>query len=164
MTMRAVSAACVLGLMVLAPPALAVESPMDFVTKAGQGDMMEVQLAKVALQKSHNPEVRGFASQMVKDHTKSGAELRSVAHAAHIRAPLKLDKDHRDKIADFAHKGDSFDKDYIDFMSSDHSDDVAEYDDFGKNGQEPHLRAFAQKTLPVLMHHKDMVDAIKAKM
>lgn len=164
MSVRTLAATISAFTLVVATPALAVEKPMDFVTKAGQGDLMEVQLAKVALKKSRNAQVRLFAEQMIKDHTKSGNELRNVANEAHIRAPSKLDKDHRDKIDDFAKKGDSFDKDYIDFMASDHSDDVAEYDDFAKNGEEPHLKAFAQKTLPVLMHHKDMVDSIKAKM
>jgi len=145
-------------------PAWAIEKPIDFVTKAGQGDMMEVQLGKLALRKSKNPEVRKFAQRMVSDHTKSGAQLKLVAHEAHIRAPLKLDKDHRDKIDDFAKKGDSFDRDYINFMADDHSDDVAEYDDFAKNGEEPHLKTFAGKTLPTLIQHKDMVDGIKKTM
>ncbi|MCR6659726.1 MAG: DUF4142 domain-containing protein [Asticcacaulis sp.] len=89
--------------------AFATDKPVDFVTKAGQGDMFEVQLAKIALQKSKNPEVRGFATQMIDDHSKSGKELKAVAAKSHIRVPTKLDSDYRKKLADFSKKTDSFD-------------------------------------------------------
>lgn len=145
-------------------PAFATDKPVDFVTKAAQGDMLEVKLAQLALKKSKNAEVRGFATRMITDHSKSEKELKVVAGKSHIRLPLKLDDDHRDKLNDFAKKGDSFDKDYIGFMADDHKDDVALYDDFAKNGQEPKLKEFAGKTLPVLVKHKDLVDGIKAKM
>jgi len=148
----------------IAAPAFAVEKPIDFVNKAKQGDMMEVQMAKVVLKKSRNPDVRAFAEKMLQDHTKSGKDLDTVARQAGIRAPKALDKDHRKKVTDMAKKGDSLDKDYVDFMSGDHGDDVAEYTDFSVNGQEPHLKAFAVKTLPTLEQHKDMIDHIKAKM
>ncbi len=144
--------------------ALAVEKPVNFVTKAAQGDMFEVKLGQLALRKSHNPEVRGFASRMITDHSKSEKELKVVAGRSRIRLPLRLDKDHTDKLNDFAKKGDSFDKDYISFMADDHKDDVAMYDDFAKNGEEPKLKEFAGKTLPTLVKHKDLVDGLKSKM
>ena len=148
----------------VAAPAFAVEKPIDFVNKARQGDLMEVQMAQMVLQKSKNPDVRAFAQRMVDDHTKSGKELDVVARQAGITPPKALDDDHRKTIDDIANKGDGLDKGYIDFMSGDHSDDVSQYADFAVHGQEPHLRAFATKTLPTLEEHKDMVDRIKAKL
>ncbi len=144
--------------------AFATDKPVDFVTKAAQGDMFEVKLAQLALKKSKNRDVRAFATRMINDHSKSEKELKVVAGKSRIRLPTKLDKEHTDKLNDFSKKRDSFDRDYIVFMADDHRDDVATFDDFAKNGDEPKLKEFAGKTLPVLVKHKDMVDGIKAKM
>lgn len=145
-------------------PAFAVETPTEFVTKARQGDLMEVQMAQMVLRTSKNPDVRAFAQRMVDDHTRSGKELDAVARQAGIKAPQALDDDHRNKIDDMAKKGDDLDKAYVDFMSGDHDDDVSEYADFAVHGQEPHLKAFAIKTLPTLEVHRNLVDGIKQKM
>ena len=150
--------------LLIALPAFAVEKPVDFVTKASQGGMLEVKLSKLALTKSKNPEIISFAKQMITDHTKANAKLKSTAAISHIVLPKKLDKDHQDTYNHLSKEKDDFDKDYISNMADDHKDDVALFDDFAKNGEESHLKTFAGDTLPTLIKHKDMVDALKAKM
>jgi len=150
--------------LLMALPALAVEKPVDFVTKAGQGGMLEIKLGKLALTKSKNPEILQFAKQMIADHTVADAELKKTAAISHIKVAKKLDKSHQDKLNHLSKETDQFDKDYVSFMADDHKDAVALFDDFAKNGEESHLKTFAGETLPTLIKHKDMVDAIKAKM
>src|SRR5215217_8014756 len=45
-----------------------------FMDTAAVGGMMEVDLGKLALEKSSNAEVKKFAAQMVADHTKAGTD------------------------------------------------------------------------------------------
>jgi putative membrane protein len=51
----------------------------DFVNQAAQGGMTEVALSKLAEQRASNAQVKSFAQQMVKDHTKANQELTSLA-------------------------------------------------------------------------------------
>ena len=42
-----------------------------FVTKAAKGNFAEIELGKLASQKSHNADVKAFGEQMVTDHSNS---------------------------------------------------------------------------------------------
>jgi putative membrane protein len=46
-----------------------------FVTKAAKGNFAEVELGKLASQRSHNPDVKAFGEQMVTDHSKANDNL-----------------------------------------------------------------------------------------
>src|SRR5438445_3804404 len=53
--------------------------PEAFIKDAAQGGMAEVQLGKLAEQKSKDPEIKKFAQMMVTDHTTAGNDLKAVA-------------------------------------------------------------------------------------
>src|SRR3954464_16097742 len=72
--------------------------PAVFVSKAAQDGMTEVELGKVALDKSKDPKVREFAQRMVTDHGKANHELESIAKRKGIDVPKKLDTEHQDMV------------------------------------------------------------------
>ena len=51
----------------------------DFLAKATEGGMKEVELGKLASQKASNADVKAFANRMVEDHGKTNAELARIA-------------------------------------------------------------------------------------
>src|ERR1700729_2373711 len=53
-----------------------------FATLAAEGGMAEVDVAKLAQQKSRNEAVIAFAKQMIDDHGKTNAQLASLAKQA----------------------------------------------------------------------------------
>jgi putative membrane protein len=141
----------------------ATPTPAAFADKAAQGDMMEVQLAKKMLQRSHNKDVRSFAERMVKDHTQSGEELKQVASDDHLMLPTHLNAKFQGKI-DKVLSSRNVDKAYISFMARDHREDVSDFSRYAAKGKDAKLRNFAMKTLPVLEKHKAIVDRINARM
>lgn len=59
-------------------------------------------------------------------------------------------------------KGSAFDAAYARDMVKDHQQDVAEFRKEARAGQDPALKAFARKTLPVLQQHLQMAQAVSS--
>ena len=131
-------------------------SPKAFVEKAAQDGMTEVQLGKVALEKSQNPEVRTFAKRMVTDHGKANQELATLAREKGIDAPKKLDAEHEAMVKNLQAKdGAAFDAEYSHHMNMDHSKAISLFES-ASNSADKDLAGFARKTLPTLKEHKQM--------
>ena len=137
------------------PPA-----PTVFVTKAAQDGMTEVELGKIALKKSENPQVREFAQRMVTDHGKANQELAALARSKGIDAPKDLDAEHNAmvKALDSQHAA-SFDAEYSRHMNMDHTKAISLFEAASKSS-DPDLAGFAKKTLPTLKEHKQMASKL----
>ena len=138
-----------------------------FMVKAANGGMMEVELGNLAKEKATNASVKEFAAMIVKDHSNANDELKSLAASKSITLPATMDNDHRDHVTDLSNKsGNDFDKAYMDMMVSDHKKDIDMFEDIlDDNDIAPELKAFANKTLPVLKKHheeaKRIYDSLK---
>jgi putative membrane protein len=137
-------------------------TPATFVAAAAQTGMAEVQLAKVALQKSSNEEVQQFAHKMVQDHTQANQQLIEIAKSKGLHVPTRLDAKHEAMVKDLSAKsGDAFDAAYAEHMAKGHAQAVAMFEAAAKSS-DPDLAAFAQKTLPTLEVHKQLADSLHA--
>ncbi|HUO60377.1 MAG TPA: DUF4142 domain-containing protein [Candidatus Acidoferrales bacterium] len=125
-----------------------------FVNKAAQGGLAEVELGQLAEQNGSSPAVKSFGERMVTDHTKANDELKSVAQQKGVTPPTTLDmhdKSTKERLSKL--QGAEFDKAYMQNMVKDHEKDVAEFRKAAENAKDPDVKAFAQKTLPVLEQH-----------
>ena len=123
----------------------------DFVTLAAQSDMLEIQSSKLALQKSDSAKTKTFAQNMIDDHTKTSTELKGLVSSGKVKvdAPSALDKAHEAKLDKLTKlNGKDFTKEYDDMQVSAHKDAVSLFERYGKDGDNPDLKAFAGKTLP----------------
>lgn len=132
-----------------------------FMDQAAIGGLMEVDLGKIALDKSENPKVKKFASQMVADHTKANNELKAIAvkleHILPETYPADV-KAHIDAMKKLT--GKEFDTHYMDMMVNDH---VKTLDLFrSASSFRKELKDFAASTLPVLEKHHQMAKEIDA--
>lgn len=71
----------------MATPGLKSLSSQQFVDNAAVGNMKEVQMSKLAMQTSQNPQVKTFASQMVTDHSAVNNHLEIIANQEHLTFP-----------------------------------------------------------------------------
>jgi len=60
--------------------------------------------------------------------------------------------------------GADFDREYIKHQVADHDKAVALFEKQSRNGKDPELKAFAERTLPTLREHQQMVRDLNAKM
>jgi putative membrane protein len=96
-------------------------SDKNFVRDVSRGNAAEIDLSRLAAERSSSPDVKEFANKMVDDHTAAGTKLSSVASQSAIDAPVDLDDKHRDlhdKLS--AKQGMDFERAYIDAMVDDH--------------------------------------------
>jgi putative membrane protein len=123
---------------------------------------VEVELAKLAENKSTNPKVKEFASMMIKDHTMANEELMALAKTKNITLPTTVGADQQTVMADLQKKsGADFDKGYVDAMVKDHDKDVTLFEKASTDAKDAELKAFATKTLPVLKMHQQSIKAIQ---
>jgi putative membrane protein len=141
------------------------EDDLEFAQKAANGNIDEIALGKLALQKGSSKQVKNFGAMMIKDHGKADSKLALIAKAKDINLPKMPDTATQRTITILSAKsGNDFDKAYINYMISDHEKDIALFTDESKKLQDPDLQAFAIKTLPVLQAHLDAINAVHDSM
>ncbi len=135
----------------------------DFVTLAAQSDMLEIESSKLALQKSDNDKSKQFANKMIKDHNETSTELKGLVSGGkmQVNLPSALDKAHKDKLDKLAKlNGKDFTKEYDSLQRSAHKDAVSMFERYGKDGDNPDLKAFAAKHLPHLRDHLQLAESL----
>lgn len=133
-----------------------------FVTDAAMSDLFEIKSSQLA-EKKADPATRKFAAQMVKDHEKTSAELKTLLKttAPAFVTPITLDQSHQDKLDKLASlSGADFSKQYHDDQLSAHKDAVSMFERYAKDGDDPALKAWAGKTLPDLKKHLSMAESL----
>ena len=134
-----------------------------FVREAAEGGMLEVRLGELAKQKGSTPAVQQFGDQMVKDHTKANDELKALAEKKGAGIPTQLGRKEENEIERLQKlAGNDFDKSYAEHMVKDHKKDVKEFQDAAKGAEDAELKAFAEKTLPILEHHSQMAQEMES--
>ena len=124
--------------------------------------MMEVELARYVQQHAQNQRVKNFAAMLVKDHTTANTELKTIASNKNIPLPTTMENDENRKVLDLQNeKGADFDRKFISEMVDDHDKNVDKFKKQAEDGNDPELKAFATKVLPVLIAHQDSAKKIK---
>jgi putative membrane protein len=147
-----------------APPEVS-SADTTFLQDAASGGSLEVSLGQYAADHATNQDIKDFGKHMDEDHTKANEELRALAKTKNVELTGTLstkDKESLDKIEKY--EGDKFDKHYVSAMVKDHEKTIAAFESEAKDGTDPDIKAWADKTLPTLRHHLEMIKDIKAKM
>jgi putative membrane protein len=99
-----------------------------FVKKAMQGNLAEVQLGQLTLQKSSNDQVKKFSQTMIDDHTKLNEQMRPIAQQLGVDIPSDISKKDKSLMSKMqALSGPAYDQAYIKEMVKDHKQDQGEY-------------------------------------
>ncbi|HZP86737.1 MAG TPA: DUF4142 domain-containing protein [Burkholderiales bacterium] len=129
-------------------------SDRQFIDKATEAGMGEIETAKLAEHKAANDQVKQFAARMVHDHTAANDKLRGIAENKGVMPPARLDQADQKELGQLDKlSGSSFDKAYMKHQVSDHQKAVKEFGNEAKHAKDPDLRRFASETLPVLEEH-----------
>ena len=139
----------------------AAASDTAFVTKLGEVGMAEVELGKLALQKTQRDEVKKFGQQMIDDHSKAGAELKAIALRKNISWPTELNAEHkalRERLSKLS--GAAFDQAYIQAMVDGHRKVAAEVKTEVQSGSDAEVKAWAAKTQPRVEAHLEHAESV----
>jgi putative membrane protein len=137
-------------------------SDNDFAMQAAEGGMTEVKAGELAAKQGTAAAVKSLGKMMVTDHTKANNELKKLAVKNNIVLPTAIPVDKQQKLdALAALKGADFDKAFVDLMEEGHSNTITLFMTEASKGTNADLKAFAEKTLPTLNHHMEMVTSTK---
>ncbi|MDQ4141954.1 MAG: DUF4142 domain-containing protein [Bacteroidota bacterium] len=136
----------------------------EFVVRAANSDLFEIQTGRMASVKGTLAEVRDYGQKLVTDHTTSSTELKGLASQKKIAIPDSLTEDkrvHRMRLAGLT--GSAFDKDFVNTQIMAHDEAISLYEQASNELQDPNLKAFAAKILPNLRMHREHAVMVKAK-
>jgi putative membrane protein len=140
-------------------------SDKEFLEKSSQGNVAEVELAKLALEKSHNAQVRGFAQRMIHDHEMLARQMKPFVMQAGVQPSTSLDTEHQHLYNELKNlSGPEFDKQYVEAMDKDHHQDLKEFQDEVSSTQDMKLKQAVASGEKVIAEHTRMIDEISRKM
>lgn len=135
----------------------------DFINKAAQGNLMEVQAGKLASQRALDPAVKNFGAEMVSDHSAANDKLKSLADSKQMPLADSVSPEEHDALGKLEGlNGTEFDKAYSQMMVKDHTTDVSEFEKALKKAKDPDVKAYAEQTLPTLRHHLMLANRLSA--
>lgn len=136
----------------------------EFMTKAAQGSMREVALGRQIAARSTNPDVKALGDRAAADHARVHEELKQIAARKGLRLPIQLKEDHQEELREMTElSGAKLDAEYTEEMVEEHEEDVKTFREAAREVNDPELRAWAAKTLPMLERHLEHARQIKAK-
>lgn len=127
---------------------------VDFATKAAQSDMFEIAAAKLVSEKGQSDEVKKFAGDMLKDHGRSSHGLHEAAAKDGVKLPSDMGPEFATKLEALEPlSGPTLDAAYVSTQVSAHTDAVALFESYSKDGEAGALKSFAMATHPTLRMH-----------
>lgn len=152
------------------PPTVAIAaspSPQadaaDFVAKISAGNAFELAAAQIAQAKGRSDAVKRFAAEMLRDHGKSAADLKTAlaqAGQALIAAPGPA-PDQQQVLAQLQSSDPrDFDKAYMDSQVAAHLKALALTQSYAEKGDVTSLAVFAGEAAPVIQGHYEMATQI----
>jgi putative membrane protein len=132
----------------------------SFIKDASEGSLAEINFAKLALEKSKDPNVRKFAEKMITDHQKLIEDMKPFAVKYDVKVSGTPVMDHA-KYQELKMKsGIDFDRAYVEAMVKDHNDDLKNFINEENTTADPDLKATVAKGEKVVLEHTEMIDGI----
>jgi len=142
---------------------VAAQPDTEFLRKASSVNTLEVDVSKLALERSQNTDVRAFAEMLGKDHGDAGDRLKDVVDRMKVEFPKDLLPEHKtieDRLTTL--NGSAFDQEFVKVMIDGHQQAIDLFQQEANSGQNDQLKAYAQSMLPSLkMHLEQARDVLK---
>jgi putative membrane protein len=136
---------------------------MKFVRQAAQSGMAEVKMGQLASQNGQDSAIKELGQRLVQDHNKANQELAQIASQKGVTMPMQMDSSDQSMIDRLSNEtGTAFDNTFRKDAVTAHEKAIKEFKSAAENCKDPELKAFAQKTLPVLQEHLDMAKKLSS--
>ncbi len=135
----------------------------DFVMSATSSGLAEIQAAQLAQERSSSAQVRQFAQRVLNDRTEANDTLQQIVGDEDLTLPTEpagTDAAEVKRLGGL--NGPDFDRAYAQDELRGHQRTVALFRKEANSGQDPALKDFAQKTLPMLQQHLQMAQTLSA--
>jgi putative membrane protein len=139
------------------------EQDREFLMKAAQANMAEIQTGQLAQQKAASDDVKQFGQHMVQEHGKALQELQTLAQKKGVDLPQQPDKDAQKTMQELQKlSGKEFDEKYIEEVGvKSHREAAKLFQRSAERSKDPEVRAFAAEMLPDIKQHQQMAQKVE---
>ena len=135
-----------------APAGTLVKADQNFLNKAMEGDLAEINMGKLAQQKGQSQDVKQFGQMLEQDHSQHLEKAKQTAQQMGFTPPTEPNAKQKktyDQLSKLS--GAQFDRQFAQDMVKDHKEAIST---FGKEAKSKGpLADFAQQTVPTLQKH-----------
>src|SRR4051812_22627792 len=136
----------------------------DFTMKVAQAHLGEIEVARLASERSQDKDVKDFADMLVSDHTKAVRNLRDLMKDNDLPQPTALPADTKEEIDRLAALSDGdFDREFANMMVSDHQKAIELFRQQQPTAQNHELRNYVEDTLPTLQKHLEKAQELQSR-
>jgi putative membrane protein len=145
--------------------ALLSQADQTFMKNAEDGSIRERNLARVAMQRTQNSDVRDYAKMVADDHTKDLHNIVNLMESKGIPQPKNMPevKHQAEGMLDSLN-GPAMDRAFIETMIKDHQKDVEEFTKEERSGEDPAVRDYAAHELETLQKHLQKAQELQSKL
>ena len=141
------------------------EQDMTFMKGQQEGNLAEVSLGNVVMERATSPAVRTLAAKLVEDHTAVMAQNKALSAKLGIvlpEAPNAKQQAMAEHVKSLS--GVAFDRAYVDGQVEAHTTSVASAEKEIASGSHPEVKAFATDYLPKAQEHLRMAQAAQTEL
>jgi putative membrane protein len=143
----------------------ATPAEQDFMIKAAQANLAEIDMARIVMQKSQNQEVRDFANMIQGDHTDALEDLTDLMRDKGMSPPSVLSPEAKADIERMISlSGPEMDREFINTMVADHQKALEMFRDQANIAQSPDVRRYAEDLIPKLEMHLEKAQKLQSKL
>jgi len=127
----------------------------NFLLRAAADEMFELEMSRLAAEKSNAPDLKGYASKLVDQHLAVQQELNALAQAKGLTLPNTLTAARQREIRRLQSlSGEDFDRQYFQAVGlRAHRQNIRLFSDASKRARDPDVRAWASKMMPAQEQH-----------
>jgi putative membrane protein len=129
----------------------------QFIERAASDNLAQVQLARLALERSQSSTVQKYARDTIEARQKQSTSLMAISAQENFPEPDKMDTAHQasfDRLSKLS--GDAFDSAYLQLMVRDNDQSTREVAKASSELSNPELLKFAKSMLPALRSSKSI--------
>jgi putative membrane protein len=143
----------------------ATPAEQDFMIKAAQANLAEIDMARIAMQKSQSSDVRDFANMIQKDHMNALEDLTDLMKNKGMSQPNILSPEAKTDIEKMtALSGAEMDREFVNTMVTDHQKAIEMFRDRGNIARDPDVKEYAEDHLPKLEMHLEKAQELQSKL
>lgn len=130
----------------------------EFFKNAGEMNMTEIALGRLAQERAFSPEVKSLGATLMADHQAMNEDLIALAKTKGVELTIEPNVAQKTMLSAFKDKtGADFDREFREHVMKDHEKAIKMFEDAAKDSKDPEVKAFATKNLGALHAHHHAV-------
>ncbi len=137
----------------------------EFLMKAADANLSNIDVARLAMHKSQNSDVKDFANMIQSDDASALEDLTNLMNDKGVSLPNTLSPEMKTEIETMtALSGAELDREFANMMVAQHEKEIGMYHDQLEIAQTPDVRKYAEDLLPRLEMHLEKAQRLQSKL